>query len=278
MSVAFTTVLTKLNILIDDNISGTTSSDGNISKTTFIDSALKKYPDGHFGDPQRDPEWWAYVSTTLRPIKNFDGKTGTILVHNAFSAKVLESVAYSIHKYDRDKKKEAINQALYQAYPWFYKRVEDDDSLTGQGGSDTEYEVPAEFVDFPDQIWQKNASSDNISWTEVVNYQRKEVEGTKYFYASIPTGYTIYLIGKTYLTPFTTDVSTTELTSGQAEVVALKAAANLYWRMANTVDANDAGRYEAIANRFEGLWDREKIKHRMELLCTRTMNFGWLNG
>lgn len=276
MSIALTTALTKLNVLIDDNISGTTTAAGNAAKATFIDSALSKYPDGYFGNPQQDPEWWAYVGTTLRPIKDFVGSTGTVIVHNAFSAQVAISTAYSLHRFDRDKKIEAWNQALQDAYPWFYKRVEDATTLDGTGASANKYTIPVTFTEFPDQIWKIHTSGTKYTRTEITDYKIEEIGGARYFYADITEDDDIELIGKTYLTQFTTDVSTTELTAGEANVVALKAAANLYFRMANIVNATDAGRYEALATRFEAKWDKDKNIYRMESIAPEKLDWSWL--
>ena len=112
MSITLANFMTIFNKLIDDNITGTTTSNGNTDKTTFVDSSLCKYEDGYFGDPERMPQWWAYVGTTLRQIKNFNSSSGTVEVYSAFGSQVASSTTYSIHRFDRDKKVIAINQAL----------------------------------------------------------------------------------------------------------------------------------------------------------------------
>ena len=277
MSIKLEDFLIEVNKYVDDNISGTTTANGNAAKTSLVDSALSKYPDGYFGGPERDPEWWAYVGTTLRSVENFVGSSGTVIVHNAFGAQVTITTAYSLHKYDWDKKVEASNDALYDAYPWFYKRVEDETTLDGTGSSDNKYTIPVTFTNFPDHIYKKHTSRSIITYTEIIDYDRTELNGTRYFYANITTGDDISLVGRTYLSPFTTDTSTTELTDGQARIVALKAAANLYHRMANTVDATDAGRFEVLANRFEALWDRDKVIHMMPVEIRRELDFSWLD-
>jgi hypothetical protein len=276
MTVALTAALTKLNYLIDDSLAGTTTANGASDGTTVVDSGLSKYPDEYFGDPNRNPEWWIYTGTTLRPIKDFVSNTGTIVVYTAFGSQIATSTAYSIHRFDRTKKIEAWNQALIDAWPWFYKRVEDATTLDGTGASANKYTVPVTFTEFPDEIWQKHTSGTVYTFIPITDFVREELSGARYFYADITLSDDIILIGRTYLTAFTTDASTTELTDSQANVIANKAACNLYRRMANTVNATDAGRYEALADRFEQVWNRDKLIHRMPLLASRKLNFGWL--
>ena len=166
-----TVFLGKVNNYLGDNISGTTDSAGNAGKTTFIDSALSKYDDNYFGDPERNPQWWAYIASELRSIKGFTQSSGTVEVHKAFTAQVGTATTYQIHRYDRDKKILACNQALNEAYPYFYKRVEDSTTLDGKGSSDNKYTVPVAFTYFPDQIWQKHTATLVYTLTPITNYE-----------------------------------------------------------------------------------------------------------
>jgi len=277
MSIALTAFLTKFNNIIDDNLTGTTDAAGNAGGTTLIDSALSKYDDGYFGDPERKPEWWVYTESQLRSIKNFVSATGTILVHKAFTAQIATSKSYSMHRFDRDKKIAACNQALNEVYPYFYQRVEDETTLDGTGASDNDYTVPAAFIEFPDQIWQKHTSGSVITYTQITDFVAKEVGGTMKFYANITTGDDILLIGKKYLSQFTNDASTTELTSGQADVVALLAASILYRNLSGLVNATDSGRFDSLANRYEMRWDDRKLKTAMPVIMTGRLDWEWQN-
>ena len=280
MTITLTNFLSELNKQIDDDISSTTTANGNAGGTTAVDSSLSKYPDNYFGDPNRDPEWWFYSGTTLKPIKDFVSNTGTIVLYSAFGSQVASSTAYSIHRYDRDKKKAAINSALYDAYPYFYKRVEDNTTLDGKGASDNQYTISSTmgFTDFPDQIWKQHTGDTTTLFTRtlITDYTYEYIGGAWNFYANISTSDDIYLVGKTYLSQLSTDAGTTELDTQQARCVALKAAEILYSRMANTVNATDAGRYEALASRFRSLWDRDKEIYRMPVLATK-LDFGWMD-
>jgi len=278
MSITLSSFLDKVSILLNDYLTGTTTADGNTAKTTFIDSSLSKYPDNYFGSPERNPEWWAYVGTTLRSIKDFVGNTGTVIVHNAFSSQVTTSTAYSIHKYDRDKKILACNLSLYECYPDFYLRVDDETTLDGLGSSDIDYEVPSAFTEFPDQIWKKHTSGDKITYTQITNYEAKLVDGKWKFYANITKDDDILLVGKTYLSQFTNDASETELTEGQANTVAYLAASIFCRMMAGTVNATDSGRFDAMAQRFRGLYEENANKNRMSRLTSLRSGFDWANG
>lgn len=277
MSISLTNFLADVNNLLDDSISGTTTSDGNAGKTTFIDSGLNKYEDNYFGDPERKPEWWAYLASELRPVKASQSSSGTVEAYNAFTAQVTSLTAYELHRFDRDKKIIACNQALDAAYPWFYARLEDSTTLDGLGASDNEYEVPATFTDFPNQIWKKNTESSVITYTPITNFTVMELSGAWKFYANITLDDDIVLVGKNYLTQFTNDASTTELTSAQAAVVAMLACSIFYRTLSGVVNANDSGRFDSLANRFEQMYEAKKFRHAMPLLASRTLDFGWLS-
>ncbi len=269
MTITLVNFLGKVNNLIGDNISGTTDANGTTDKTTFVDSTLATYDDRYFGDPERNPQWWAYIGTDLRQIKSSQGETGTVTVFKAFATQVMSSIAYQIHRFDRNKKIIACNEALTYSYPYFYKRVEDATTLDGKGASDTEYTVPTTFTEFPDEIYEKHVSGTSIYYIPIVDYQVVEIGGTMKFYASISTGYDILLVGKKPLTPFTNDASTTELTDAQAEVVALLAASMFYRNISGVVNAEDSGRYDSLTERYEAMYEERKLRHCMPLIAPR---------
>ena len=278
-TITLTNFLKKVSILLDDYTTGTTTSNGNTGKTTLIDSGLSKYPDGWFGDPKRDPEYWAYVGTTLRSVENFVGASGTVVVHNAFGSQVASSTAYELHKFDRDKKILACNQALYECYPDFYLRVDDETTLDGLGSSDIDYEVPSAFVEFPDQIWKKHTSGDRIVYTQITDYEAKLVDGTWKFYAQITLDDDILLIGKKPLSQFTvtTDSSTTELTDIQANTVSFLAASIFYRTMSSVVNAQNSERFDALAYRFREMYEENAKKNRMPITLSPVSGFDWLD-
>lgn len=260
MSITLANIRTKLNNILGDVIGGATTANGATNKTTLIDSLLAKYPDKYVCEH--------FVLLTVaaesRKVEEFLSPSGTIRVYSPFTDQVATAIAYEIHKYDPEQKKLALNQALLATWPYFYKRV-DDETLTGTGASATEYDVPAAFTKgFPDQVWLKNVSTDKISYERVYGVDFKEVGGSKKFYANIITDKVILLIGRTYLTQFTNDASTTELDDTQAEIVCLKAAANLYRMYSGIVDSQDSGRFDALATYYDFSFQRLVREEQMQ--------------
>ena len=270
MSISLTNFRSKLNNLLGDTVTGTTTADGADNKKTFIDVMLAKYTDHYFEGHT------AYLASEARDIEEFLQPEGIVKVRNAFTDRVLASVPYEIHKNHPDQKKIAINQALLAAYPYFYKRVEDV-TLIGKGSSDTEYTVPAGFTDgFPYQLWLKKTDVSDITFEEFFDVGFKEVAGVKKFYADIDTDYTILLIGKTWLTQFTTDASLTELTDEQADIVCLRAAVNMYRMKTAIVDSEDAVRLDTLANQKDLEFEKLIRARRMPALARFNMDWSWL--
>jgi len=252
MSVSLTNFRAKLNNILGDVVSGTTSANGNTEKTTLQDTELAKYSDHFFA------EHIAFLPGVpeARAVEDSWQPEGIVQVYKPFTSQVAISTPYEFHKYHPDDKKAAINNALLSAYPYFYKRIEDV-TLTGKGAADTEYAVPAAFADgFPDQVWLKKITGSEISFEEFFNVDFKTIAGSKKFYANISTDYTILLIGKTWLTSLTTEASATELTDEQAAIVCLKAAANLWRQKTTVVDAEDSGRFDTLADQKDLEFER----------------------
>jgi len=96
------------------------------------------------------------------------------------------------------------------------------------------------------------------------------------FYANITTDYPILLQGKTHLTVFTTDSSTTELNDAEAEVVALLAAAIFCRDMSSFVNAEQSERYDSLAVRFQRLYDGKKPQMAKPSTSPRKLDWSWL--
>jgi len=156
MTISLTNMRTRLNNIVDIPISGTTSADGSTDKLTAIDASLARYPDNYFDN------WYLYptVAAEERSIKSFLSPSGTITVWEAFTAKVEDAKAYTLYRYSNADKLIALNQALYDVYPKFYKRIWDT-TLYGQNDYNEAtnefdkfiYTVPTTFTEFPQQIW-----------------------------------------------------------------------------------------------------------------------------
>ena len=336
MSVSLSTVRGKLNTILGDIISGTTTAEGSTDKTSLIDSTLAWYPDDYFID------YSVYLTVTNqeKKVKSFISPSGTLVVASAFSAQVASGVAYELYRFSASDKLLAINKALRDAYPSFYSYVRNE-TLWGQnkyGEEETEfdkfkYTIPSGFYDFPDQIWLRegyigthtgddaalvltdadmdwetnelagetirnktDGSSGTVTsntattvtatlaggtdnkWDEDDEYivpkpNRKPVRFYDYkplqtssgweFYADIHQAYSIILIGKQVLTAFTTDASITEINDSQAEILVLKAAANLFRMYATKIDVQDAGRFKALADEYAHEFYVLVERHRM---------------
>jgi len=356
MSIKLSDMRSMLNNRIGDIVvSGTTSSAGNTGKTTAVDSSLAKYVDKHYFD-----DWILYltVATEGRAVESFIPASGTLAVYSVFTAQVGASIAYELQRYNPDNKKIALNQALRDVYPYYYKRLYDT-TLYGQNSYGVDpnefdkfvYTVPTTFNNFPDQLWLLEGyigdhtgdddasvltdSTQNWETSELIGFtlynktdgssgtvtantsttvtatltggtdkdwdkddeyiiqkpNKKPIKFANYriidpanigsfqFYADINEKYIIALVGQAQLTQFTNDASTTELTDEQAEVVCLKAAVNFYRMFSSLIDAQDSGRADSLATRYQAEFDDLIHKRRMPILKqSMSVDWGWANG
>lgn len=248
-----------LNQLIDEVVSGTTTADGDTDKKSFVDENLAPYEDSLF----RGRYAFLPGSGEVKRIDESTTPEGKVVVYGAFSNELVSGTAYEIHRFNPQFKNDALNRALRMAYPKLYKLVTDE-SLEGKGGSDTEYEVPAAFASFPLQVYAKYISGSQIAYTSIT-VDWKDIGGTKKFYASIPTTYKILLVGRTHLSEFTNDSSTTELTPEQAQVVCELAAAYTLQREMALVNSEDRDRLRELA--------QDKEAHFWTLLGEKAMPY-----
>lgn len=348
MSISLVNMRTKLDEVLGNAVSGTTSANGADDYTTAIDDELAQYPDDYF----KDRFLYMVVAAEERKVKKFLSPSGTVVVWAAFSAQVLASKAYKLRLFSIADEKIALNNALNDVFPYFYN-PNYDTTLYGQNayGEDPNefnkylYAVPTAFIEFPDQMWLFEAytgthtggtadalTDSGASWTvnelkDLTIYNKtdgssgtvtantsttvtatlsdsgewdkddeyiiqkpnkkptafhnytvvEQARATQYqFYASIPENYLLGLVGKAYLTQFTTDALTTELTDAQAQVVCLKAAANLYEMKSAKANAEDAGRFEMEAAKFNRRFDEQKTIRGMPPLHKLRLDWSWL--
>jgi len=265
--------MTKVDNYLHDTITGTTSSAGNADKKDLIDSELIHYANDYFNG------WWVYVASQLRRISDFQTATGTVEWLTATTAQIGASAAYELHRHNRDKKLISANQALVLAYPWYYSQVEDESTLTGTGSTDTEYQVPATFTEFPEQIAYKVEETNDIEYFDITNFKTRKAAGTMYFYADITLGEPILLVGKTYLTQFTSSASsTTELDNSQADVVAMLAASLFCRELSATANTRDAGRYHDLEKEYKDMFDEHVEKLAEPRLTRDELDYSWLTG
>jgi len=60
-------------------------------------------------------------------------------------------------------------------------------------------------------------------------------------------------------------------------VVALLAAAIFCRTISGVVNASDSGRFDSLANRYEGMWDSRKFRAAMPSIQPTKLDWGWLN-
>jgi len=250
--------------IMGDYFHSTTTSNGNAGGTTLVDSALSAYGNDYFGGVNNSRYVYITSGNTKgeeRIISDFVGSSGTITVSAAFSAQIVSGVTYEIHSYSVGDKKRAINLALWDAYPYYYKLIEDS-TLKPQGSDDNEYDIPAAFdIEFPIQVWlvKTDVSTSNVTHTRVDprGIEFKKISGNRKFYADLALDAedetVIWLRGKTHLTQFTTDTSETDLdTNDQVRIVCYKAISNLYKFETVKINGQDYQRIQDLANEFEG--------------------------
>ena len=260
--ISLSSVRDMMSEIMGDYLHFTTTGDGNEGGTTLVDSALSAYGDNYFGGANNSR--YVYITSgdaegEERIISGFTSSSGTITVSAAFSAQIVSDVTYEIHSYSIGDKKRAINLALWDAFPYYYKLVEDT-SLEPQGADDNEYDIPATFdIEFPSQIWLVKTDTDTgkVTHTRVDprEIRFRKISGNRKFYASLSEDdeTVIWLIGKTHLTQFTTDTSETDLdTNDQMRIICYKAISNLYKFETVKINGQDYQRLQDLANEFEG--------------------------
>ena len=101
---------------------------------------------------------------------------------------------------------------------------------------------------------------------------------TKRFRADINEDNLIVLIGKGRLTEFTTEASTTELTTPQAEVLMQKAAANIFQLMADRVDSKDRSKFTEMHIIAEGRYEGKSKQDAMPSRAAPVVDYRWTIG
>ena len=156
MSKTLSTLRTKLDEIIGDTVSGTTSSAGDdVDYTTAVDASLARYPDDWF----KDKYLYMIVALEERMVKTFLSPEGTLTVWEAFTAQVATAKAYKLSRFCIADKMVHLNRALVDSYPYFYNRITG--VLLGQGSEDREYLISDiigdTFSDIPEQLYVQEA-------------------------------------------------------------------------------------------------------------------------
>jgi len=189
----------------------------------------------------------------------FSGIPQQLYIHDCYSgdhtgATEATKLTDSSQNWDDD---ELIGHIVYNTTDGCYATITDNDSTT----------VTAAIADCSvgtNKYWtadDKYLIAKNLFPSRTLNYSVITGDILK-FYANVKDTELILCVGQSQLVAFTTDVSITELnTDEQAEIIALKGAANLYRKVIATIDSSEVADFKAQADKWE--WDYwYRIRHR----------------
>lgn len=147
-----------LSQFVDDYFISATTSAGNSSGTTLIDTALKEFGDNRMvGGYIRQND----TPYAVRRISSNTQSTGTVTVPRAFAAQVGSGVAYEYHKYDPVKKFRALDKARLDCVDYVFQ-IKLDDTITSDGGF--VYDIPSAIEQGPHVVYEENPVSPNTQW------------------------------------------------------------------------------------------------------------------
>ena len=218
------------------------------------------------------------IGLELRQIKAWHQADCVGEVYVPAPERILSGLGYSLHRFSPDDKQRCINEVLYDVYPSLYERVQEE--ITGLGTSYNEYDMPAAFAEsYPQQAYIKKTVNNIVSYERLFDISYHRVNGQAKLYAVIDTDETLVLIGDKPLNPFTSLDSSLDISDKCARAICLKAAINLYRMQTSIINAEDAGRFETLATRWEAQYDKLIEEVSMPSLLDRVRaDWSWLKG
>lgn len=162
MSLDGQSLLQGLSEFLEDwHVSSTTSA-GNASKTTFVDTAL-----GIFGDKRLSGRYVRIVegTTNLYDVGKVTGNTqstGTVTVSPPFGAQVASDISYELHKYEPAKKFLALDKARLELVDRVYRLVLDD-TITSDGRTNV-YDIPTLVEQGPMLAYCEEPIACDVEW------------------------------------------------------------------------------------------------------------------
>jgi hypothetical protein len=161
-------LLTGFSRFINDYDSSTTTSAGNATKTTLVDTYMSRWGDGHLqGQYIRLTSGTAALE--VRRITENTQTTGTITVSPAFSQQVASGVTYELHRYDPVLKFRALDSARLEVIDHVYRQIYDD-TITSDGFSNT-YDIPTTIEIGPVLAIQESPIAHDVNWNFITNPQ-----------------------------------------------------------------------------------------------------------
>mgnify|MGYP001587429475 CR=1 FL=1 len=122
----------ELSRQLGDYWSSTTTSAGDSSGTSLIDTALRVKPEGWITDEATAIMTSGTYDTVEREIESLDTETGTLVFKQPFAGAIAISVTYEIHRlFSAEEKKRACIYGARKGYPSIYKRIRDETLTVG---------------------------------------------------------------------------------------------------------------------------------------------------
>lgn len=133
---------------IGDYYASTTTSAGNSSGTTLIDTTLLSYPDNWL-QAQSRLMWDMVTSGTYdEETRRILSKSNDTLYVLAHGGQIASGVTYRVHRlYSPTDKKNALIQACKSAFPFILKRIEDKSLVSGNWLKDGSFEIWTDSTD-----------------------------------------------------------------------------------------------------------------------------------
>lgn len=155
--------------MLGDLLSGTATEIGGAAGVTLIDARLKdksRNQDDYFNDQVIYIVTGTGVAGDERYISDFTATSGTVTPYQAFSAQVPNASTYQIHRlWTPTEKRRALNQAIYDVYPWVARLHLDETMQTvaekwayrlGDWGSGAAVSYGATTLTDTGKAWQTN--------------------------------------------------------------------------------------------------------------------------
>jgi len=101
----------ELSSYIADDLTGTTTSDGNAGGTTLVCSALANKGDNYYND------WWVKITSgtyinAIQQVSGFAQSTGTCTMYVSFGGQIVSGVTFELHQMNPNLKKAGLNAAI----------------------------------------------------------------------------------------------------------------------------------------------------------------------
>lgn len=157
-------MLTALSEMVNDYFASTTTSAGNSTGTTLIDTALKNHGDDRLAG--RFVRLATAPFATSRATANVQS-SGVLTVGAAFSAQVNTSVAYQLHRYEPSKKFRALDDARLLCMESVYKVILDD-TITGDGKSMV-FDLPSSVEQGPHIAYFEHPQAPDVEWNFITD-------------------------------------------------------------------------------------------------------------